>query len=780
MSSADCKIYVSKFKNAFATTNDPFEATLEELAEIIRTTGAASKSQLPWLKLAVFGGQKTDKGSLRHDANILEITGIELDYDGEQMAFDDIIGQLTALGLASLVYTSPSHTPGTPRWRILCPTSASLPPHQRKLLVARLNGRLGGILEGHPESFVLSQCYYYGRALDNLRADHKVEVLHGDFIDLREDLREFETAGMPKETVEEDERVDPQLEDDDEPEEDRHRVFRGQFDFILDKMGDGEGLNGFNAPLRAAIAHYVGAFSSFGFDQVMREKLKALLRMKIVAAPKRANRPMAEIVDYMSDKSLDRDISRFIRVRMKKDITVFDFVANLASQKYIYEPTGEEWPRISVDFRLKPIPLVDGDGRLSYRKNGKIKCVKSSTWLQAYRKIEQLSWWPGKPKIMKNLWLTQNGHMVEKSGHDCYNLYLAPAECKGDVTKAKPWIDHVHHIFPDDADIILDWFAHRFQKPDEKINFALLLGSISGIGKDTIITPAGNGLGAGNFSTISPRVVIESRFTGYYRSVLLCINEIFDVGEGNRYKFYEMMKQLCASPPETLQVNLKMKQEFWVRNCCGVVMTTNHREGIYLPADDRRTYVCWSNLQVTDFDKSYFPTLWNWINDGGHQHIWAYLRSRDITLFKAKEPPLKTQVHRNIINANMNPETEELEDLLDRNHLDAVTVGLVKSLASPELAEWLADRKNAVRINHRFNDVGFSRADNPDHKRGLWNVHTTGTRVYVRDSIGSTFLPLERERLRTNIAKKLAEDLNSEKQPGSATIHPFSRPPTKN
>ena len=54
----------------------------------------------------------------------------------------------------------------------------------REKFVARINGLFGGKLA--PESFVLSQAYLYGHVNDN--PDHRVEVIDGDFLDLRDDL----------------------------------------------------------------------------------------------------------------------------------------------------------------------------------------------------------------------------------------------------------------------------------------------------------------------------------------------------------------------------------------------------------------------------------------------------------------------------------------------------------------------------------------------------------------------------------------------------------------
>ena len=54
----------------------------------------------------------------------------------------------------------------------------------REKFVARINGLFGGKLA--QESFVLSQAYLYGNVNNN--PDHRVEVVDGDFLDLRDDL----------------------------------------------------------------------------------------------------------------------------------------------------------------------------------------------------------------------------------------------------------------------------------------------------------------------------------------------------------------------------------------------------------------------------------------------------------------------------------------------------------------------------------------------------------------------------------------------------------------
>jgi hypothetical protein len=156
-----------------------------ELRDRILTTAADCKKQLPLLKLAVFGNQRTKSNCLRFDANVVEITGVAGDYDGEQMDYDTAVARLRQAGLHFLIYTSPRHTPNAPRWRVLVPTSSPLPPTEHSKLVARLNGVLGGVLAN--ESFTLSQSYYYGKinGSGNARCDYYVNT---DYIDQLADL----------------------------------------------------------------------------------------------------------------------------------------------------------------------------------------------------------------------------------------------------------------------------------------------------------------------------------------------------------------------------------------------------------------------------------------------------------------------------------------------------------------------------------------------------------------------------------------------------------------
>ena len=176
----DRSFAITTFQGRDAKSKQELRLTLPQLAAMVSETRAASKMRLPWLKLAQFGDVPTVSGSLRHDANLTSLHGIEGDYDGGEVSLEDARARLEAAGLYALLYSTPSHTPEHPRWRVLCPSSGPLKPEDRDALCARVNGALGGILAR--ESFTLSQAYFFG-GIDG-RPPPETFIIDGEFVDL--------------------------------------------------------------------------------------------------------------------------------------------------------------------------------------------------------------------------------------------------------------------------------------------------------------------------------------------------------------------------------------------------------------------------------------------------------------------------------------------------------------------------------------------------------------------------------------------------------------------
>lgn len=151
------------FREVWPTTKTEHDdvAWAEFVASIRNAREYPSKAHCPLISMAEYGDLRSQKGCIRHAANVRRIFGVELDYDGEQMPIEEGAAILQRANICAVLYTSPSHTAQRPRWRVLLPLSEPATPEKRAEYVGRANRLLGGIASR--ESFTLSQSFYLGR-----------------------------------------------------------------------------------------------------------------------------------------------------------------------------------------------------------------------------------------------------------------------------------------------------------------------------------------------------------------------------------------------------------------------------------------------------------------------------------------------------------------------------------------------------------------------------------------------------------------------------------------
>jgi uncharacterized protein DUF5906 len=416
-------------------------------------------------------------------------------------------------------------------------------------------------------------------------------------------------------------------------------------------------------------------------------------------------------------------------------IALDDFRAYMPMHNYFYLKSRESWPASSINNRFDPVEIVDAAGKPVLTEKGKPKTMPASQWLDQNCPVEQMTWAPGEPMLIADR-LVSHGGWIRQSGVNCLNLYMPPVIVPGNVAEARLWIDHVHKVWPNDAEHIILWLAHRVQRPAEKINHALVLGGPQGIGKDSLLEPLKGAVGPWNFLEVSPTQLL-GRFNGFLKAVILRVSEARDLGDVNRYQFYDHMKALTAAPPDVLRVDEKNLREHSIFNVCGIIITTNHKaDGVYLPADDRRHFVAWSDLTKDDFTADYWNRLWRFYRDGGAANVAAYLRKLDISKFDPKAPPPKTAAFWDIVNANRAPEDAELADVLDRlGNPNAVTINRIASEAPAEFAVFLRDRKNRRQIPHRLEACGYTPVRNPAATDGLWKLGGARQVIYAKKEL---------------------------------------------
>jgi hypothetical protein len=406
------------------------------------------------------------------------------------------------------------------------------------------------------------------------------------------------------------------------------------------------------------------------------------------------------------------------------ELSVEDFYAYMPKHLYLFVPTRELWPAASVNSRLPEV---------KDKTTG--ETIKASIWLDKHRPVEQMSWAPGEPMLIQDRLIADGGWFP--SNHNCFNLYRPPTVQHGNAEEVGPWLEHVKNVYPNEAGHIICWLAHRVQRPQEKINHALVLGGKQGIGKDTLLEPVKCAVGSWNFSDVTPEQMTDD-FNGFLRAVIVRVNEAKDLGEQTRYAFYERMKIYTAAPPDVLRINEKFLAAHYIPNCCGVILTTNYKaNGIFLPEDDRRHYVAWSDASKEDFGEAYFAALWEWFKAGGYGHVAAYLANLDLSQFNPQAPPEKTAAFWEIAQASRAPEYAPMADVIEQMGKPPVlTIGQIKAATSDEeFTEFLTHHRSRKLIPYRLEECGYTAVRNPDAKDGLWRVNGKKQIIYARNDL---------------------------------------------
>jgi predicted P-loop ATPase len=184
------RVPVAIFDNVGGKTMTTVDMSVEELHEMVVTTTAATKDDLPLFVYGRFGANRTADGSLRHDANLLARTGWVVEHDAGTMSFEEVKTRVETAGIACFGYTTGRHTAAAPRWRLGGPFSKELTAAEMPRMLGRINGLLGG--EVAAESAKLTQSWFIGR-VDGALFDRFFTV-HDENLD---EASELDTSAIP-------------------------------------------------------------------------------------------------------------------------------------------------------------------------------------------------------------------------------------------------------------------------------------------------------------------------------------------------------------------------------------------------------------------------------------------------------------------------------------------------------------------------------------------------------------------------------------------------------
>lgn len=127
-----------------------------------------SKEACPMFSAGLFDGPIKNRTPV-------EFSLVVGEHDAGTVSVDEAIAQLEKAGIAAFIFTSASHTPEHPRWRVVAFLRAPCGAEEYRAHLALLNGALGGCLA--TESGDLSRRWFYGEVAG--AAEYRDEVAKG-------------------------------------------------------------------------------------------------------------------------------------------------------------------------------------------------------------------------------------------------------------------------------------------------------------------------------------------------------------------------------------------------------------------------------------------------------------------------------------------------------------------------------------------------------------------------------------------------------------------------
>jgi hypothetical protein len=127
-------------------------------------------------------------------------------------------------------------------------------------------------------------------------------------------------------------------------------------------------------------------------------------------------------------------------------VSLDDFHAYMPMHSYIYAPSREMWPGSSVNARIAPILNIDACGTPVSDEDGNQKKTLASAWLDRNRSVEQMTWAPGLPMLIRDRLIAEGG-WIRRNKVTCFNLYRPPTIVPGNADEAGLWLDHVNQSF---------------------------------------------------------------------------------------------------------------------------------------------------------------------------------------------------------------------------------------------------------------------------------------------------------------------------------------------
>jgi hypothetical protein len=557
------------------------------------------KTACPLISLNRYGDQRTEKGSLRHNANIIEATGVIGDYDAGEMSPAEAAAVLGLVGIEAIIVTTASHGLKGNRWRVIAPFAQARSLEERHTLLGRLNTMLGGILAG--ESFTASQAFYVGRVVG---VAYEVHRIAGAPIDTLPGIELIQPTG-PTMAQPRPAQVDPFAS--------MLKRARGGADQVREVLAripntgpDWEHWNKIGMAVFAATE---------GSDEGLEAWREWSNHCAVVG----------NSTDTVDDRwrhyrtSPPTSIGMGTLVHLAGGLTAEERrAAQVAENARIGEEIEE--PTIPTVMTLedmrRELVYIGDSGGVVHRVNGRVRKKEAAAgeyaaskhrWVEEDGKekeapaikcwmaladratVDVLAWVPGEGQICRPPEVINGNTRAFNTWRGLRSL-AAPENWQ---EWAQAFERHIAYLVPEEADRsrFIQWLAHIVQRPEELPHTSyLMITEQTGIGRNWLGSVMVRVLRGYVAAGISLGPILDNKFNGRLSQKLLAV--VDETREGlsdKRHLRGERLKSLITE--EHRHIDTKYGLQTVEKNCCRWLMFSNHYDALPFENNDRRVIV---------------------------------------------------------------------------------------------------------------------------------------------------------------------------------------------
>lgn len=619
-----------------------------------------AKSSCPLLKLAAFGEQVSAKGSLRHDANVLYISGIEGDHDSGLLSPHDAAALLQNAGVMGMIYTTPSHAVTSPRWRCLVPLSQAYLPSVRWELAGRLNHIFAGTLA--PESFALSQAYYYGKVAGVAYESYAVD---GNFLDLvslpaiyptatpKANAGDFGLSGGPvpewRGPTDDVELIRRALRSKSAANAFGARAsFADLWEANIDALASayppskqGEPYNASEAD--AALASHLAFWT--GRDG---ERVERLMRQSALARDKWERedylpRTVSEMIARGGDVLIDKPLEAATNTPASEDAPAMRAVTGQTfltpeSQKEIFAGCVyvQDRHRVLVPggALLRPEQFRALFGGFTFAMDHVNERVTRNAW-EAFTESQALR--PPRADTVCFRPALPPGAIVQDAGRTRVNTWW-PADVRRVAGDMGPFLRHLAKVLPDERDqqILLAYMAACVQHKGVKFPWCPVLQGVEGNGKTLFSACVAEAVGQ-HYTHWPSADDLASPFNGWLSDKVFIALEELKGSEHSAEVTVERLKTVVTGG-FGIQIQFKGVDQSSMAICANFMATTNYKTAIRKTADNARRFALFFSAQQSHADiirdgmgGDYFPQLYGWLKqENGFAIVSEFLHTYSI------------------------------------------------------------------------------------------------------------------------------------------------------